>query len=230
MAPDQQCSQMFFCTYQKCLLLISGSLLKTVHNITSCWPCQCYFWLYIFSLFPASPLSGTSPFPAAVCIHGFDFFRRVGSAGFKTAGGGLDEHIVSPKMRLLLRLSVGLGLASQSAGPVLASLRNGDPSPKTLQNHFIPGVLEVSFHLWLNIEYSCIRGNCWNVFILDHLNTWRMWNQGYSTIAVLSSLNCVLSYIYLGDFCVLQPFLVHYICNLDRDPLSIDTCYYLYLA
>lgn len=62
-APDQQCSQMFFCTYQKYLLLISGSLLKTAHKITSCWPCQCYFWLYIFSLFPASPTFWHFPLP-----------------------------------------------------------------------------------------------------------------------------------------------------------------------
>lgn len=63
--PDQWCSQVFSPTYQKCLLLISGSLLKTVHNITGCWPCQCYFWLYIFSLSPAPPTFWHFPFPAA---------------------------------------------------------------------------------------------------------------------------------------------------------------------
>lgn len=91
-APDQQRSQMFFCTYQKYLLLISGSLLKTAHKITSCWPCQCYFWLYIFSLFPASPTSGTSPFPAAACMHSFHFFRTVASASFKTILPKYDQN------------------------------------------------------------------------------------------------------------------------------------------
>lgn len=167
---------MFFPTYQKCLLLISGSLLKTVHNITSCWPCQCYFWLYIFSLPPASPTFWHFPLPCC----------RLGStASISSAEWILPalkvlvepcEYMVSPRMRLLPRLLGGLGPASQSAGPVLTSLKNGDPPSKWFAKppHALSAVLEVSFHLWLNIECLCIHGNCWNIFILDHLNAWGM--------------------------------------------------------
>lgn len=77
--PEQWCSQVFPPTYQKCLLLISVSLLKTVHNVTSCWPCQCCFWLYIFSLSLASPTFWHFPFPAA----GWDpWFRLLLQGGF----------------------------------------------------------------------------------------------------------------------------------------------------
>lgn len=145
-------------------LLTLPVLLLAVHFLTlSCFP-------HFLALSPSLLQAG---------IHGLDFFCRVDSASFESAGGALREHVVSPKMRLLPRVFVGsgrLGPASQSAGPVLTSLKNRDPPPKRFAKplHALSTVLEVSFHLWLNIECSCIHRNCWNIFILDYLNGWGM--------------------------------------------------------